>query len=212
MAAYFCAPDGRVLHAVAGPVPAATMLREAKWVVATVRSAMKESDGDGAVFKAIFRKAHAAKLKADTGLTVEPITWDPVDPAAGGALSYRDPTGRPLAPKLPPPPIDGPDVRLDEAVFNARQGRTAAGVGNRHLVAKCGIRVAVDNQAIVHQLLAAHSMTKIEQVYGSVFENILGEKVSTKPVDVTTPFPWVGRKAVPLPQQGQPIPNLNIFR
>jgi hypothetical protein len=24
-----------------------------------------------------------------------------------------------------------------------------------------------------------------------VFEGILGEKVSTKPVDVTTPFPWV---------------------
>ena len=29
VASYFCAPDGRVLHCVAGPVDAATFLREA---------------------------------------------------------------------------------------------------------------------------------------------------------------------------------------
>ena len=34
VAAYFCAPDGRVLHCVAGPVDSGTMLREAQWVVA----------------------------------------------------------------------------------------------------------------------------------------------------------------------------------
>jgi hypothetical protein len=34
-------------------------------------------------------------------------------------------------------------------------------------------------------------MQKIENVYGSVFENILGEKISTKPVEIVTPFPWV---------------------
>ena len=33
VASYFCAPDGRVLHVVAGPVDAGTLLREAKWVV-----------------------------------------------------------------------------------------------------------------------------------------------------------------------------------
>jgi hypothetical protein len=26
-----------------------------------------------------------------------------------------------------------------------------------------------------------------------VFENILGEKISTKPVEIVTPFPWVKR-------------------
>jgi hypothetical protein len=49
-------------------------------------------------------------------------------------------------------------------------------------------------QGRVHQLMAAHSMLKIEMVYGTVFENILGEKVSTKPVEVATPFPWVDAK------------------
>ena len=33
VATYFCAPDGRVLHIVAGPVNAATLLKESKWVV-----------------------------------------------------------------------------------------------------------------------------------------------------------------------------------
>ena len=39
--------------------------------------------------------------------------------------------------------------------------------------------------------MAAHSMKKIETVYGSIFEGILGEKVSTKPIIIDTPFPWV---------------------
>ena len=46
-------------------------------------------------------------------------------------------------------------------------------------------------------LLAAHAMNKIETLYGTIFEDILGEKISTKPVEVVTPFPWVnaeGRK------------------
>ena len=43
VASYFCAPDGRVLHVIAGPVDAATFLREAKWVVETTKLAMKEA-------------------------------------------------------------------------------------------------------------------------------------------------------------------------
>ena len=73
---YFCAPDGRVLHAIAGPVDAATLLREAKWVVETTQKAMDECKDDGVKFKAYFRKAHADKLKAESGLTVEPATFD----------------------------------------------------------------------------------------------------------------------------------------
>ena len=51
-------------------------------------------------------------------------------------------------------------------------------------------------------------MKKIETLYGSVFEGILGEKVSTKPVEVTTPFPWVrlGKAGIKL-QQINVTPN-----
>jgi hypothetical protein len=198
VASYFCAPDGRVLHCVAGPVDAQTMLREAKWVVQTAEAAIKESKNDGAKFKALFRRAHADRLKAENGLVVEPVTFDPVveqDP--NSALTYNDPTGRPLAPKLPPPPLDGPDVGIKEQVLRSLQAKAAGAPGAQTMIDRGGRRWVLGNQARVHMLLAGHCLAKIEKLYGSVFEGILGEKISTKPVEVVTPFPWVhsGRAA-----------------
>lgn len=189
VASYFCAPDGRVLHCVAGPVNAQTFLHEAKWVVETTKAAMKEAKNDGAAFKAYFRKAHAKRLQEEHGLVVEAVTYDPVveqDPKS--MLTFDDPTGRPIAVKLPPPPIDGPDVSLrgkaaQEAASNAPGARVA--------LDKKGGRWQLGNQGRVHQLMAGHSMVKIETIYGTVFQDILGEKISTKPVEVVTPFPWV---------------------
>lgn len=195
VAAYFCAPDGRVLHVVAGPVDADTMLREARWAVDTARRCVAESKGDGAKFKQLFRTAHAEKLARETGITVEPVTYDPPDPMGeGDALTYRDPTGRPLAPRLPPPPIDGPDVTLGGAEFAARQAAANAAPGARVVADKRGRPVVVNNQALASRLLAAHALLPIERLYGTVFEAILGEKVSTRPVEVATPFPWVDRQ------------------
>jgi len=194
VAAYFCAPDGRVLHCVAGPVNAATFLKEAKWVVETAKTCIKESKGNGAKFKEMLRKAHAEKLKSEFGIVVEAVTYDP--PAASDdrdTLTYRDPSGRPLAPKLPPPPLDGPDVTLSDKKFEALQKDAAAAPGNRSVACRGGRRVVVTNQGIVHQIMAAHSLFPIERIYGTVFENILGEKISTRPVDVQQPFTWVDR-------------------
>ncbi len=194
VAAYFCAPDGRVLHAVAGPVDAGTFLREAKWVVDTAERCVAESKGNGGTFKALFRRAHADKLRRDTGLAVEAAAFDPPESQADtDALTFRDPSGRPLTPLLPPPPIDGPDVRLEEKEFAARQAGANAAPGARLTADRAGKRVVVNNQALVHQLLAAHAMVPIERVYGTVFENVLGERVSTQPVNVVSPFSWVDR-------------------
>jgi len=160
VAGYFCAPDGRVLNVVAGPVDAATMLNEAKWTVEVAKKAIKDSKGDGAKFKEILRTAHAEKLRTEHGLVVQPVTFDaPLKEEGGGALSYKDPM---------------------------------AG----ELKDKAGRGWVLGTQGRVHQLLAAHSLQKIENIYGTVFENILGEKVSTKPVEITDPFPWVARKGV----------------
>ncbi len=184
-----------MLHCVAGPVDAQTFLRESKWVVETTKAAMKAAKDDGGKFKEHFRKAHAEKLRAEFGLAVEAITYDPPEPMdEKDALTYRDPTGRPLAPKLPPPPINGPDVTIGQAKFDALQKEAAGAPGNRVVACgKGGGRVVVTNQSLVHQIMAAHSMVPIERVYGTVFENILGEKISTKPVDVVKPFTWVDK-------------------
>jgi hypothetical protein len=190
VAAYFCAPDGRVLHVVAGPVDAGTMLHEAKWVVETTEKAMKECKDDGAKFKAYFRQAHADRLKNEHGLIVEAVTFDPPDPQdETGALTYNDPSGRPIAPKLPPPPVDGPDVTLKPL-----QAAEAKAGGVRDLALRDGKRAVLGNQGRVEMLMAAYSMNKIEKLYGTIFQDILGEKISTKPVEVLTPFPWVKEK------------------
>jgi hypothetical protein len=193
VASYFCAPDGRVLHVVAGPVNATVMLKEAKWVVETAKVAIKESKGDGGKFKAIFRTAHAKRLKDEYGLVVEPVTYDAPELDPKSALTYSDPTGRPLAPKLPPPPVEGPDVTLERKDLAFKQANAARAPGALGLVDRRGRRWVLGNQGRAHMLMAAHSMVKLEKVYGSVFENILGEKISTKPVEIVTPFPWVRR-------------------
>ena len=208
VASYFCAQDGRVLHVVAGPVDANTLLTEAKWVVETVKRAQLENKLTGKSFKSQLRQAHAERLREKYQLTVTPVTFDAPAPGKEDALSYRDPTGKVLAPVLPPPPIDGPDVSLDakqQADLAARQDRALKTAGALELVAgRGGRRWVLDNQGRAHMLLAAHSMKKIESLYGSVFEGILGEKVSTKPVIVDTPFPWVRNgRAIQLQQDGQ---------
>ena len=66
VASYFCTPDGRVLQAVAGPVDAATLLREARWVVETHNLA--DLDGRGTTgLQAYFGQAHADRLSREHG-------------------------------------------------------------------------------------------------------------------------------------------------
>jgi hypothetical protein len=140
VASYFTTPSGRVLHIIAGPVDAATFLREARWVTETYKLAMLESKGELGRFKEVFRKAHAERLRQDHGLNIDPSTL----PADGGST----------------------------AVMTA-------------LLAKVGSQKALAKQAQVHLLLTASPLVKIEQIYKAVFENILGEKVSTNPVAKT---------------------------
>ena len=64
VAAYFCTPCGRVLHAVAGPVNAAVFLREARWANDTYQLAQLENQ-DPARLQAFFRQAHLERLQRE---------------------------------------------------------------------------------------------------------------------------------------------------
>ena len=209
VASYFCAQDGRVLHVVAGAVNAQTLLKEARWVVDTAKAAIEGKQKSGKTIKAHFRQAHADRLRKDYGLMVNAVIFDAPAQGDSGALTFKDPSGKTLAPRLPAPPIQGPDVSFDSAelaAFNARQDAAIREASEIDLVAcklgrvcnkglggrgRCGF--ALGNQGRVHQMMAAYSMKKIETIYGSIFEGILGEQVSTKPVVVDNPFPWVIR-------------------
>jgi hypothetical protein len=63
VASYFCTPDGRVLHAVAGPVDARTLLREARWAVDAWKLFQHDHpDGDLAMMRSYFLEVHSERL------------------------------------------------------------------------------------------------------------------------------------------------------
>lgn len=63
VASYFCAPDGRVLHTIAGPVNADVLLREARWVVEASKLAALESGKSEQRLRVFWRKAHSDRLQ-----------------------------------------------------------------------------------------------------------------------------------------------------
>ena len=138
VASYFCTPDGRVLHAIAGPVDAGTFLREARWAHETLQLAQLENRSP-AQLQAFFRKAHLERLQLEQPLVIPEK-------------------------RLPAP--DRVTAKVLDELF----------VLNRHL--------PVSNQGKVHLLLAVGPMPPLEHVYRVVFEEILGERISTHPVRV----------------------------
>jgi hypothetical protein len=138
VAGYFCTPDGRVLHALAGPVQGAVFLKEARWANETYQLAQLEKR-TGAELQLFFRKAHLDRLQAEYNVQV-------------------------------------PEARL------ARPEAVTAGMLNELMLLNA--RAPLDNQGKVHLLLAAGAAPRLGQVYRAVFERILNEEISTRPVDV----------------------------
>src|SRR5205823_3930285 len=83
-------PDGNVLDAVAGPVDAATLLREARWAVDMRKVALLAAHGDPARYQQLFRLAHAERLPPVPGLVG--VSWArlpltaPTEPALAALL------------------------------------------------------------------------------------------------------------------------------
>ena len=136
VASYFCTPDGLVLDAVAGPVDAATLLREARWVVETCNLARLDGKlgGDTGGLKDVFRQAHADRLAQEYGVQSR------------------------LAPRT--------EFTAEDAATVLDRGR------------------GMDNAGRIHLLLATYPLAPIAKVYRPVFERLLNEQVSTRPVQL----------------------------
>lgn len=67
VAAYFCTPDGLVLHAIAGPVDEEVFLREARWAVETYNLAHLENAVTPVKIRSVFQKAHMERLRSENG-------------------------------------------------------------------------------------------------------------------------------------------------
>ena len=124
---------------MAGPVSAAVLLREARWVVETWKLAQLEKQEDDPGLKTIFGKAHAERLRWEHGLRLR----------------------EPLA------PLDGPVTAVLTKLLEKPEYQALKSLGR------------------VHVVLAAAPLVPIEQLYQVVFEKILGETISTNPVQVT---------------------------
>jgi hypothetical protein len=100
VASYFCTPDGRVIHAVTGPVPAEELLAAARWAV---------------------------------------------DISSGGGA------------------VDDPEK---------------IGVAHREELHRLSLAVASPARQRVHRLLASEPLPPLNEVYRTVFEGILGQRIS----------------------------------
>jgi hypothetical protein len=139
VASYFCTPDGRVLHAVVGPVSGAKLLEEARWVEETWKLGEMQDVKTFRQVQTLFRNAHVERLAKEYNIPLNAKALPGLEPANASAM-------------------------IKGAYVNA-------------LLNKSG-----DQQAKVHLLLAVFSAPKINRLYGTVFESILNQQISTTPV------------------------------
>ncbi len=146
VAAFFCTPSGKVIHAVAGPRTAEAFLAEAKWTTMVYREALSDprtgrrlvaSDQVPRMAVAI-RHAHAAAAE---------LIAHPTTPAPGRELVLHEPAADPNLAGL------------------ERQG--------------------LERRRKVHTLLKDIALEPVAQVGPKVYHDILGEELSTKPVELT---------------------------
>jgi hypothetical protein len=124
-------------------VDAATLLREARWVVETRKMALLESHGDLRRYQQVFRLAHAERLPAASAFAS--VNWQRL-----------------------------PLYRPSEAALTALLDRTPAA---RQL----------DRQGQVHLLLAFYPLAPLDQAYKVVYNKVLDETISTRPVAEGSP-------------------------
>ena len=116
VAGYFCTPDGSVLHILAGPVDADTMLREARWVIETHKLAELEARTNRTQLQALFRKAHAERLRHEHRHHAGALSVSSANPSAGDLAALL---GQPEARRLNRQgqvhllPASAPLVRID---------------------------------------------------------------------------------------------------
>jgi hypothetical protein len=137
VASYFCTADGEVLHAIPGPVDAATLLRESRWVVETYKKARLDGSQDTLALQQAFRRAHVDRVPAGA----MKVNWK--------QLPFYQPTEEAIAMLLD----TNPTLKK------------------------------LDQQGQVHFLLALYPLVKLEKVYKAVYEKVLNEKISTRPVE-----------------------------
>jgi hypothetical protein len=83
VAGYFCTPDGRVLHAVVGPVSGRKLLEEARWVQETWKLAEMQEVKTVAQLQTLYRAAHLERLAKEFQITLPQDQLPALEPDMG---------------------------------------------------------------------------------------------------------------------------------
>jgi hypothetical protein len=202
VAAYFCTPEGRVLHAIAGVVDAATFRREAEWARETYLKAVGRGDGDPELVASEIRAAHAERSANTAGSCFNLVrvqlnaisacnSVSDVNLAQVYSDSILEANGKAAA-KVNKARLASPSCvyvatvnALKEADASPRvQAVTALGadVNSRVLVSTVVSGLILGQGAQVHSLLSKKGFDDIDGIYRTVFEQFLGEQISDEPV------------------------------
>jgi hypothetical protein len=157
VASYFCLPDGKVIHAIAGPVNAETFLTEAKWVVDLQNMASLEAPKHDNRYVAFIRHAHTLRVQKELGVG-EGAALSRA--AAGGACAGCGGGG-----------FTGFTAGYPKGMYPGYNPQVAF---NR-----------LSTQGKVNLLFSQHPLAGLDQIYKYVFTTILGQTISTLPVDKT---------------------------
>jgi hypothetical protein len=153
VASYFCLPNGKVIHAIAGPVNAETFLTEAKWVVDLQNMASLEAPNNYNKYVAFIRHAHTLRVQKEMGF------------GEGAALS-RAAAG-------------GGCAGCAGGGFTGFTKGMYPGYNPQMNVRN------LSTQGKVNLLFAQRPLPGLDQIYKYVFTTILGQQISTLPVDKT---------------------------
>jgi hypothetical protein len=159
---YFCLSDGTVLNAIPGPVDARQFLLEARWIVESRKSAIQKMQGDPAKYNAFIRGAHAKRYLDDYN--------EPNDLLGGLGLGFPGrPFGRFGAGFGPGfgPPFGGMGPLPPDPLLSANRLPTQRPTKQ-------------SAQVQVHWLLGRLNAPKLGDIYKTVYQDILKEKLAER--------------------------------
>jgi len=190
IAVYFCTPEGEVLHVVAGPVNPRRFIDEARWAVDTCLAAFTRSGGERDDLVKAMKEAHAARRPARAAECggLEGVVAD----YTAAIRTVRSETATVYTVKEGEATIVLAQALKAHAVTAGGHVTTdllyrpalAAHADSHRLVGRALLVLAAAGGRDMHGYLADRGLPKVDEIYKDVFEHVLGEIVSDKPVQV----------------------------
>lgn len=190
VATYFCTPDGRVVHAVAGNVGADALLREAQWALDLHERATAEAGDDAEKWQTLIAAAHGKRQGEQAAIFGLPMNGSENGTPNGGCDVFAIETViTDLPANLGWRPTNGEPTITDAIgteTLELREEAPANIATANGTIFLSGLAIVLDNAngGAIHDYLAEVGGRPLEEIYPTVWQSILGETLSDAPVTV----------------------------